>query len=133
MTVGGVAATSVAIIDSTTIQAVTGAHGAGPADVMVTVGSQMAVLTGGFTFISPRVNSLPVIESLSIQGARMNEPADFADLGEDVVVTAVVRDAETPVDKLQFGWKSVAGVFSGTGSSVRWRAPAVLNTPAQVT
>jgi len=132
VTIGGVAATNVTVLSPTTIQAVTGAHVAGAGDVVVTVGAQSATLTGGFTFVAPLVNTLPVIASLAIQGKRANEPANFADVGEEVVVTAVVRDAETPVDKLLFEWTADAGAFTGSGPSVRWQAPVSLVTPTQI-
>ena len=42
MTIGGVAATNVRVLGTTTIQAVTGAHAAGARDVVVTVADQAA-------------------------------------------------------------------------------------------
>jgi hypothetical protein len=48
-------------------------------------------------------------------------------------VTAIVRDAETAVDQLRLAWTATAGTFSGTGPSVRWRAPKGPVTPADYT
>jgi hypothetical protein len=81
----------------------------------------------------PPPNNAPVISSIRIQGARLNEPSNFADLLESVNVTADVRDDETPVAQLQFIWSSTIGTFSGGGSSVTWQAPAAATTPADVT
>ena len=81
----------------------------------------------------PPPNNAPVISSIRIQGARPNEPPNFADLLESVNVTADVRDDETPVAQLQFIWSSTVGTFNGSGSSVTWQAPAASTTPADVT
>ena len=81
----------------------------------------------------PPANSLPVIESITVQGSRPQEPPSFADLSEVVEVSAEVRDAESAVDQLQFNWSSSSGSFSGTGRRVTWQAPAAAATPAVVT
>lgn len=81
----------------------------------------------------PPPDTLPVIESITIQGTRPKEPANFADVGETIAVTAKVHDDETAVDQLQFEWSAPAGTFSGTGASVTWQAPATAVTPADVT
>jgi hypothetical protein len=70
-----------------------------------------------------------VIGSLTAQGTRRREPANLADAGEEIVLTATVTDAETPVDRLTFEWSSPAGTFSGTGPTVRWKAPASVPAP----
>jgi hypothetical protein len=74
-----------------------------------------------------------VIASIAIQGTRSKEPANFADLGETVQVTATVHDDETPIDQLQFVWTADVGTFTGTGPSVTWTAPSQGTTPADVT
>ena len=76
--------------------------------------------------------TLPVIVSIRIQGSRPNEPANFADVGETVGVSAEVRDDETPVSQLQFVWSSSVGTFSGNGPTVTWQAPAATAAPANV-
>jgi hypothetical protein len=53
VSVGGVAATGVVVVNSSTITAATGAHSAGAVDVVVTnPDTQSATLTGGFTYNS---------------------------------------------------------------------------------
>jgi hypothetical protein len=78
-------------------------------------------------------NTPPAITSLSAQGTRRAEPANLADVGEELVVTATVTDAETAVDRLTFEWSSPAGTFSGQGPVVRWRAPASIPRPTVAT
>lgn len=80
----------------------------------------------------PPANNTPVIVSIRIQGSRPNEPANFADVGETVGVSAEVRDDETPVSQLQFVWSSSVGTFSGNGPIVTWQAPAATAAPANV-
>jgi hypothetical protein len=51
LVIGGVAATGVTVVNSTTITATTGAHAAGPADVVMTIpDGQSGTLAGGFTY-----------------------------------------------------------------------------------
>jgi hypothetical protein len=80
----------------------------------------------------PPANNSPVIVSIRIQGSKPNEPANFADVGETVGVSAEVRDDETPVSQLQFLWSSSVGTFSGNGSTVTWQAPAAVPAPVNV-
>ena len=75
---------------------------------------------------NPPPNNLPVIDSITVQGTRAKEPANFADVGESVVVSATVTDSETALDQLQYVWTATAGTFSGSGPSVTWQAPAQL-------
>lgn len=82
---------------------------------------------------TPPSNNLPVVESITIQGTRPKEPAGFSDVGENVVVTAKVRDDETPVDQLQYSWSAPLGTFTGTGATVTWQAPASVSAPTDVT
>lgn len=72
------------------------------------------------------VNSPPTIEAITIGLER-------AEVTDDVVVTATVRDAETAVNELQYAWSADAGTFSGEGASVKWRPPADRATPAEYT
>lgn len=132
VTFGGVPATSVTYVSDTTLRVVTPAHVAGAVDVRVTVGALSATQTGGFTYIVV-VNTLPVISTIAVQGLRANEPANFADLGEEVNVIATVTDAETALDKLTYTWTATAGTVNGTGRAVTWRAPATATLPLQVT
>lgn len=92
---------------------------------------------GGGTSVPP--NNAPVIESITVQGTRVKQPANFADLGEAVSVSAKVRDDETAVEQLVYTWTATTGTFLGTGASVTWQAPATAPasvqgaTPAAVT
>jgi hypothetical protein len=55
VSVGGTAATSVTVVDATTITATTAAHAAGAVDVVVTNSdSQTVTLAGGFSYLDPR-------------------------------------------------------------------------------
>lgn len=83
----------------------------------------------------PCTNTAPVILSITAQGTRRNEPADFADMGESIAIAAIVQDAETPVDQLQLQWTATAGTMSGSGANVTWQAPAngSVTTPIDVT
>ena len=71
----------------------------------------------------PVVNQAPVIDSVvsNVQRAEVNT---------EVIFTATVRDAETPVDQLIFEWAADAGTFTGAGSSISWRLPDTATTPA---
>ena len=100
---------------------------------MVAVGAQSATLARGFTYAVPAPNLPPVIASLKVQSTQPNAPPDFADLNEDVPVTAVVTDDLTPVSELVYEWSATLGTITGTGPSVRWRAPASAATPVAVT
>jgi hypothetical protein len=82
---------------------------------------------------TPPPNAAPIISALTAQGTRRAEPANLADAGEEIVVTATVTDAETTVDRLTFEWSSSVGSFTGQGPSVRWRAPASVPAPLVAT
>lgn len=133
VTIGGAAATSVSVDSTTSIRAVTPARAAGAADIVVSVGTQSATLPGAFTFVAPPQNAPPTIAAITVQGTRPNQPPNFADLNEEVVVTATVTDPETPVGQLTFEWSATVGTFTGTGPVVRWRAPSQGATPLTVT
>ena len=60
VTIGGVAATSVLVVSSTSVTAVTPARAAGLADVVVVTGVGSATGSGAFTFVAP-----PTISSVS--------------------------------------------------------------------
>jgi hypothetical protein len=82
---------------------------------------------------TPPANALPVIDGITVQGSRSKEPANFADAGESVTVTAKVHDEETAADQLQYAWTSELGTFSGTGATVTWTAPSSVVAPVDVT
>jgi hypothetical protein len=133
VSIGGVAATGVTVLSATSLRAVTGPRAAGVADVVVAVGTQSATLARGYTYAVAAPNPPPVITAMVAQSTRTNAPSNFADLGEEIVVTATVQDAETPVSNLVFEWSADGGTFTGTGALVRWRAPTGITTPAQNT
>jgi len=122
LSIGGAAAQNVTVIDQTTIAATTGPSVSGTADVIVVSGGQTATLRGGYTYLLVE-NAPPVISSVTARGTRANEPANFADLDEEITVTANVSDAETPVAQLTFEWAADMGTFTGTGPVAKWRAP----------
>lgn len=83
---------------------------------------------------APVNNTAPVISGIAVQGARRNQPANFADVGETIPVVATVTDAENNVDTFQYNWSATHGTFTGTGRSVSWAAPSSLApTPVNVT
>jgi hypothetical protein len=82
-----------------------------------------------FSSPSTSANTPPVVASLTAQGSRRAEPPNLADIGEELVITASVTDAETAVERLTFEWSSPVGTFTGQGPTVRWRAPASVPAP----
>jgi hypothetical protein len=136
VSLGDAAATDVTVAGPTMLTATTGQRAAAVVDVVVTAGGSTARLPGGFTYAAPSAatNTPPVILSVSARGSRADEPAQFADLDEEINVTATVQDAETALSQLTYEWTSSSGgVFSGNGPSVRWRAPQSASTPLTAT
>jgi hypothetical protein len=129
VTIGGSMATDVVVESATSITAKTGIRMPGASDVTVAVGGRTGALPGGFTY---DVDSAPVITSVTARGTRTNEPQNFADLDEEVGVTAVVDDPDTPADRLSFEWTAEAGTINGSGANVTWRAPADGSTPRSI-
>lgn len=125
VTVGGTAATDVRVQGATTLIAKTPQHAAGQVDVTVTVGGRAGTLRNGFTYSAPsqQTNAPPVIRSIRGLGTRRNMPANFADLDDELTITAIVEDAETPIAQLTYEWSAAGGAFTGTGPEVKWRAP----------
>ena len=132
VTIGGAPATDVVVESASTITAKTGAGAAGAADVVVNVGGRTGALPGAFTYLAIS-GEPPVIAVVTARGTRPNEPAGFADAGEEVSVKATVEDADTPPDRLVFQWSADVGTFSDSGAVVKWRAPADASTPATLT
>ncbi|MBK5298796.1 MAG: IPT/TIG domain-containing protein [Vicinamibacteria bacterium] len=131
VTVGGAAATNVVVTSSTTLTATTSTRSAGTVEVTVTLDGRSGSLPAAFTYIAPGqvTNQPPVIQSITARGVKPNEPENFADLGEEIVVTGTATDAETTPDRLAYEWTGTDGAFIGTGPSVTWRAPASGATP----
>jgi hypothetical protein len=69
-------------------------------------------------------NDAPVITSITVSSPRVE--AD-----QSVVATALVSDAETPLDQLTYQWSAtpVNGTFTGSGPIATWRAPRQQVTP----
>ena len=66
MTLGGTAASNVAVVNSTSITALTPAHAAGAVDVVVTnPNAQSGTSTGGFTYFVPQT-SVPLFDRVFI-------------------------------------------------------------------
>ena len=132
VTIAGAPASDVVVVSSSSITAKTPAGpSTGPADVSVSIAGKAATLHGAFTYqVDP---GPPVIDGITAQGARPNEPAGFADVGQPIAIAATVRDPDTPIDQLQFTWTADLGAFSGTGANVTWSAPADSPTPRTVT
>jgi hypothetical protein len=133
--IGGVPASNVTVLDSTTLTAVTGPRSAGAADVVVSVGGLTGTLTGGFTYAmpGPANNPAPVVTRISARGSRPNAPEAFADVDEVIAIKATVTDNETPPDQLVYEWSADAGEISGAGASVTWKAPRPATTPVTST
>jgi hypothetical protein len=131
VTVGGAPAGNVVVVSPTSMTATTGARAAGSVELTVTVDGRAGSLPAAFTYIAPQQinNDPPVIQSITALGLKPAEPPNFADLGEEIAVTATVTDKESPADRLVYEWSGTDGSFSGTGASVRWRAPASGSTP----
>jgi len=132
VTIGGASASDVIVNSLTSISAKTPPRSStGGADVSVTVAGKVGTLAGAFTYqVDP---GPPVIDGIAARGSRPNEPPGFADLNEEIQVTAAVSDPDTPIDQLRFEWHSDVGTFSGNGASVTWRAPVDARTPLPVT
>ena len=130
VSIGGSMATDVVVESSTSITAKTGIRTPGASDVAVAVAGKTGALPGGFTY---EADTAPTITSITAQGTRPNEPQNFADLDEEVSVTAAVQDPDTPADRLTFEWSVDTGTINGTGATVTWRAPADAQTPKSVT
>ncbi len=131
VTVGGAATTSVVVTSDTTLTATTTSRSAGTVEVTVTLNGRSGSLPNAFTYVAPGqiTNEPPVIQSVTARGVKPNEPDNFADLGEEITVSATATDAESTPDRLVYEWSGTDGSFTGTGPSVTWRAPASGATP----
>src|SRR5690606_16652062 len=68
----------------------------------------------------------PVIKSIAVPAARV-------ETGQDITITAIVEDAETPLDRLVYKWAASAGTITGTGARATWRMPAGITKGVDVT
>ena len=131
VTVGGAATTNVIVASPTRLTATTSTRSAGTVEVTVTLNGRAGTLPSAFTYIAPGqiANEPPVIQTITARGTRPNEPENFADLSEEITVTGTATDKESTADRLVYEWSGTDGTFSGTGPSVKWRAPASGATP----
>ena len=131
VSIGNVAAPVVTLVNASTIRATTAAHPEGKADVVVQGASGSGTLKDGFTYVTPAVtNAPPVIASIRVQSNRPSTPSAYANIDEEVTVTAAVTDAETPASALRFEWSASAGSVTGQGATATFRAPRTAGNPA---
>jgi hypothetical protein len=66
----------------------------------------------------PPPNTAPVVRSVTANRTQV-------DAGQEVEITAVAEDAQTPAELLSYEWAAEppGGTFTGQGRIVRWRAP----------
>lgn len=67
----------------------------------------------------------PIVRSISV-------PASRVEAGQDITITAVVEDAETPLTQLTYVWTATAGTITGNGTTATWRHAAGLTKGADV-
>ena len=135
VTIGGAAATNIALVSDTSITAMTPQHASGASDVIVSAGGKTGTLRSGFTFSAPakETNQPPAISNISIKGTGRMEPGGYSDIDETLNVVATVTDAETPVNNLKFQWAVEVGTITGDGPTVTWRSPHDVPSPRDVT
>lgn len=68
----------------------------------------------------------PVILSIAVPQARV-------EAGRDIAISAVVEDAETPLDGLTYAWTASDGVITGNGPNAIWRMPLGITSGRNVT
>ena len=129
VTIGGAAATSVVVVDATTITATTPAGSAGARDVVVTVTGQSSTGgTGLYTYAVP--NTAPSITS---NGGGPTAPIDVAE-NTTAVTTVIASDAEVPATQAITYAKSgthaaLFNIDSGTGVLTFATAPDFETNP----
>ncbi len=74
----------------------------------------------------PGPATAPVIRSISV-------PATRVEAAQDIAITAVVEDAETPLTQLTYAWTASAGTITGQGTSATWRMAAGITSGQDVT
>lgn len=133
VTIGGVAATQLTLLGSSSLTAVVSARPTpGAADVTISSGGKTATLPNGFTFVAPGgANAAPVITGITGTGSRPKQPANFGDIGERITLTASVTDNETPASQLTYQW-SGPGSFSQQAATTTWTMPTDQVTPSQI-
>lgn len=67
----------------------------------------------------------PVVQSITV-------PTSRVEAGQDIAITAVVTDAETPLGQLVYTWSANVGTITGFGATVTWRHPTGLTQGVDV-
>lgn len=70
----------------------------------------------------------PVIRSITVNTGGTGR----TEVEQDVTVTAVVEDAETPLTSLTYVWSATSGTITGSGATVTWRHVAGLQQGVDV-
>jgi hypothetical protein len=135
VTVGGLPATNVVVVDQETITATTPAHAVGSAGVTIVKDERVVGLAGAFSFGSPGTsdNTPPVIQSITSSGLHAGQPNGYAEVSEPLTLAVVAIDAETPPDALDYTWTAPGGSFSGAGAVSIWQPPADAVIPTTMT
>jgi hypothetical protein len=71
---------------------------------------------------SSAVNNPPRILSIITSASRV-------ELGEEITLTADVKDDESADNEMTYRWEAPSGSITGTGLVVKWKAPTVALTP----
>jgi IPT/TIG domain len=130
VTIGGRAAMDVTVRGTDTITVKTPASTiAGAVDVVVLLNGKTGTLAGGFRY-EVTTNNAPIIRSIVAQGTRLRQPANFADYGETIRLTAIVEDAQAAPALLRYEWQPCEGAVVGTGPQVEWKAPTGGSLPS---
>lgn len=134
--IGAATATSVTVVNGTTITATTAANAPGAADVRVTVGGSLGALAGAFTFVTPTTgpNAPPTVSAIDVTPPKNKQPKTLATIGDSISLDVSVNDAESTADSLTYIWAANPdiGTFTGTGRAVQWKAPAAVTSPRTV-
>ena len=108
--IGGVAATSVVVVNATTITGTAGAHPSGTVDVVVTnTDGQSATLPGGFTYQPPA----PTVSGI-------NPTSGTTDGGDTVTITGTNFTGATSVD---FGSAAASAITVNSDTSITATTP----------
>ncbi len=109
VTIGGTAASSIVVVNSTTITATTPVGSAGAATVIVTVSGQSGTLTGGFTYVAT-----PTVSSISPTSGSTGGGTGVTITGTNFVVGAMVT----------FGGTAATNVVVVNGTTITATTPA---------
>lgn len=116
VTLGGTAATSVTVVNSTSIAATTPAHAAGAVSVVVTnTDAKSGTLTNGYTFVAPPApNPVPTVASLTPNTGVLTGGTAVTITGTGFLTGAIVT----------FGGTQATGVTVVNGTTITAATPA---------